>query len=72
MEATMALKRFALVKTNCRRCGCEVFTGNRSLYGADRLKAELGGICSGCITAEEEARILSGQVEAILKVVANA
>ena len=63
---------FRLVKANCKRCGGGIVTGNRSLYGADALKAELGGICSRCITPEEERRILSGQARAILKGVADA
>jgi Protein of unknown function (DUF2688) len=59
--------RVSLVKTSCKRCGCDLYTGSRSLYGADELKAELGGICTTCITPEEEARILRGQADAILE-----
>jgi Protein of unknown function (DUF2688) len=72
MEATMTTTKFTLVKSNCKRCGCVVLTGNRSLLGADGLKAELGGICSRCVTPAEEARILEGQATTILEAIANA
>jgi len=50
--------KFRLLKTTCRRCGKVVFTGNRSLYGFDKEKAELDRICKNCITPEEQNRIL--------------
>lgn len=45
--------KFQLIKTNCKRCGRELYTGNRSLFGLDEAKKKLGGICSECITPEE-------------------
>jgi RNase P subunit RPR2 len=50
--------KFALIKTTCRRCGKELYTGNRSLYGLDQAKAELDRICKDCITADEHSKIL--------------
>jgi len=53
----MKRKRFYLVETTCKRCGKPLMTGNRSLFGMDKEKAELDRICSACITAEEKERL---------------
>ena len=45
--------RFHLVHDTCRRCNAPIMTGNRSLYGADDLKARFGSICSRCFLPEE-------------------
>lgn len=63
----MRRRDFHLVQTACRRCGKPIMTGSRSLVGADDLKAQLGEICGQCITPEEEAMILEGQAQAILR-----
>lgn len=49
----MHKKRFELQKTTCQRCGKDIYTGNRSLYGMDDLKAKYGRICSACMTEAE-------------------
>ncbi len=49
--------KFQLVKTTCRRCGKDLYTGNRSLYGLDEAKKRLDRICSDCITVEERNEI---------------
>lgn len=59
-------RRIYIVETKCKRCGKPLHTTNRSLYGADALKAELGSICSACTTPEEKERILHGTASAIL------
>lgn len=51
------MKRISLIKTNCKKCGKELYTTNRSLYGLDALKAEAGSVCEACTSAEEAARI---------------
>jgi hypothetical protein len=50
--------KFQLIKTTCKRCGCDLYTGNRSLYGFNKQKAELDRICGNCITPEEKERML--------------
>ena len=50
----MKRKRFYLYKTKCKRCGKEIFTGNKSLFGLDALKEQLGKICQNCITPKEK------------------
>ena len=54
----MRKAKFQLVKTTCRRCGCDLYTGNRSLYGLDTEKAKYDRICAKCITQEEQEAIL--------------
>ena len=58
--------KIAIISTTCRRCGKPIATLNRSLYGADELKARLDRICTDCITVDEAQEILNGQAEAIL------
>ncbi len=45
--------KFKLIACGCRRCGKQILTGNRSLYGADEAKAKYGRICSDCATEQE-------------------
>jgi hypothetical protein len=59
-------KRISIISTNCRRCGKSISTLNRSITGADALKAKLDKICQDCITPDEEREILNGQAAAIL------
>ena len=54
----MRKSKFQLVQTTCRRCGKTLYTGNRSLFGFDKEKAELDRICKECITPEEQQMIL--------------
>ena len=54
-----------LVKTNCKRCGCDLLTAERSITGADETKARLGSLCSGCTTPEEQQAMLAAQGDAI-------
>jgi len=53
--------KFQLIKVNCRRCGKELYTGNRSLFGWDEQKSRLDRICKDCITPEEQFEILKLQ-----------
>ena len=62
----MRRQPFALISASCQRCGRPVMTGNRSLIGADMAKEAFGVICSGCVTEEEERRMLAAQADAIL------
>jgi len=55
----MKRQKFHLIQTTCKRCGKPLMTGNRSLFGFDKEKAELDRICKNCITPEENHRILS-------------
>lgn len=55
----MKHSKFRLVNTTCPRCGKPTMTGNRSLWGADQLKAKYSGICSSCTTPEEKQEILN-------------
>lgn len=48
-----------LVPTTCKRCGRQLYTGNRSLYGNEALKAKYERICSGCMTPQEKADLYS-------------
>ena len=50
--------RFALVHTECKRCGAPIVTGNRSLFGADALKARYGSICDACMPEAEQEQML--------------
>jgi len=50
--------KFHLIETTCKRCGVKLYSGNRSLYGLDKVKKELDRICNKCITPEEQRRIL--------------
>jgi RNase P subunit RPR2 len=54
----MKKAKFQLIETTCKRCGVKLYTGNRSLYGFDKEKAELDRICKNCITPQEQAKIL--------------
>ncbi|MEG3537512.1 DUF2688 domain-containing protein [Citrobacter freundii] len=53
----------SLVHTHCRRCGCSLIMSERSIWGADALKAELGQICADCLTPEEHHRICTEIME---------
>ncbi len=39
---------------NCQRCGKRLAVASRSIYGADRLKAQFGILCDGCATDQEK------------------
>ena len=45
--------KYQLYKTKCKRCGKDIYTSNRSLYGLDELYAKYHGICEGCLTESE-------------------
>lgn len=61
-------RRFYLVHTTCRRCGIPLMTGNRSLFGADTLKANYDRLCEGCTSEEERRIMLEGQAAAALRI----
>lgn len=53
----MKKRKFQLIETTCRRCKKPLITGNRSLFGLDKEKAELDRICKDCMTPEEHERL---------------
>ena len=53
----MARGRIELVLVPCKRCGFPITTTNRSLYGLDSLKAQIGVICQTCVSLEEQFEI---------------
>ena len=59
-------RKIHLVHTACKRCGTPLVTTNRSIYGADTLKAELGPLCEKCITPDEKQKMLEGQLSAAM------
>jgi len=48
------MKKFRLISTTCKRCGKEIYTGNKSFYGNNEDKAKYDRICQDCITPEEK------------------
>lgn len=52
-------------KVNCPRCNKEVFTLVKSLSGAESAKEKYQGICSDCITPEEQEEMMKIQAEAM-------
>ena len=48
------MTRPKIIIAPCVRCGKEVCSLSRSLYGLDELKAKTGVICSACATSEEK------------------
>jgi len=67
----MKRTKFKLIPTTCPRCKKEVYTGNRSLYGADQARAKYKGICSDCITPEEHAEIEKAVTAAVLNTITH-
>lgn len=60
-------RRMPMIRTVlCPRCGKQVATLNKSLYGLDAAKAKYEGLCSGCVTAEEEREIIEIQARGIM------
>lgn len=57
--------RIQIITTSCERCGKPLATTNRSIHGLDRLKAQYGIICEGCITKEEQHDMLQAMGQAI-------
>jgi Protein of unknown function (DUF2688) len=62
----MRRTRIQIITTSCRRCGKPLATLSRSLYGAERAKANLDRICGDCVTEEERQEMLVAQAQAIL------
>jgi hypothetical protein len=58
-------KKISLLKTKCERCGKELATASRSLWGIDKLKERFGAVCSACITQEESAELIHSMGKAI-------
>ena len=44
---------------HCERCGKEIATTSRSLYGLDTLKAHYCYLCFDCTTPEERYEIIN-------------
>ena len=51
-------KKITLMVGNCKRCGKELLTARRSVYGLDKEKEEFGVVCSSCATQEESASLI--------------
>jgi len=51
-------KKISFLKTKCERCGKELVTASRSLWGIDKQKEEFGVVCSSCITKEESTDLI--------------
>ena len=49
--------KIKLIQVKCERCNKPITTTNRSLYGADELKAKFGKLCNNCATDEEKHQI---------------
>lgn len=49
-------RRIRLVKTECKRCGKEIYTTNRAVL-APKAKAKYGPLCEDCCTPEENNEI---------------
>lgn len=56
-----------IVLTNCPRCGIQVSTMARCLSGTENVFSKYRGICSKCITPDENKEILHEQAMAILR-----
>jgi hypothetical protein len=55
-----------LKKVNCPRCNKQVLTVETSMTGvSDELKKQFEGICSDCITPQEEQEINALQASAM-------
>lgn len=59
--------KISLLKANCKRCGKELVSANRSLWGQDKQKNEFGVVCSSCASQEEFASINRSIGKAIQK-----
>lgn len=55
----MKRSRITIERVNCRRCGKEISTASRSIYGLDSLKARYGSICHDCTTDDERNEMLN-------------
>lgn len=55
-----------IVMTKCKRCGKSLAKTDKSLYGAEKAKAQYGDICSDCMSSEEKFDMLQEQAKAIL------
>ena len=64
-------KKISLLKTECERCGKELVTASRSLWGIDKLKEEFGVVCSSCTTKEESTKLIHSMGKAIQRVLIN-
>lgn len=49
----MPRKRIQIVVSKCKRCGCQLATASRSIYGNDVAKRKYELICKNCLTDEE-------------------
>jgi len=46
-----------IISTKCKRCGKNIATLNRSLYGANAAKAQYGSMCKDCLLPHEKIEI---------------
>lgn len=53
---------------DCRHCGKTIFTLDRSLTGADDVKAKYDRIYNACITPKEEYEIIEALAASLLKI----
>jgi hypothetical protein len=55
----------SIKKVNCPRCNKEVYTMVKAMNGAETTKKKYEGICSDCITPEEQEEMMAIQANAI-------
>lgn len=58
-------KKISFLKTKCERCGKELVTASRSLWGMDKQKKEFGVVCSSCTTKDESNELLHSMCKTI-------
>lgn len=60
--------KIKLLSCNCKRCGKELLTADRSFYGLNKEKEQFGVVCSACANPKEIAEITYLTGKAIAKV----
>lgn len=56
----------SIITIKCPRCGKSVASMARSITGAEDIRKKYQGICSKCITPQEQNDMLKGQAAAIV------
>lgn len=46
-------KKIQIITTTCKRCGKEISTLNKVIWGTNEMKEKYGRICSSCMPVEE-------------------
>lgn len=61
-----------MYKTNCKRCSKEIYTLSKPIYSSKETMEKWQGICSGCITPEEEMEMFYGDMRRDVKLINHA